>query len=382
MGTNPSFQEIQLRPTDLASIRSTWHGPTGTYSVLETPATVDQINFENPALFDAGGKLHEHLADKVAVLANPRALSGLMCVSGQHIIDTVVCRGADGQTVALTSADRSLWLQYPAPVVPVVETVEKGLLDPEGELPQFDLTLTITQAFVFWGMIDILHQWEGGDLGRRFTVKELAEAFDRPARMAELLAPYYRDCLQIPLPSPQAVQAACEELAAKELVGRIGQDFLPGDLVIAIARALTAITWHAVLKAAVRVDGDQPAGIQTWLLQGVSGLGMMWSEADGSVSIASLTREQIADTVGQTLWDPTIFFSKPQTPATVISAKVPVPPSAPAPVYAAPIPQPKPKRTKWVVGCFAAAAVLLVLCLLMLGVLGLMAAYPDIFFGP
>jgi hypothetical protein len=381
MGDTPSFQEIKLQPTDLASIGSAWRGPTGEYSLLEKAGSADRLDFGNPALFDSGGKLHEHLADKIAVLADPQAVSGLMSVSGQRVVDLVVCRGAGGQTVAINSADRSLWLQYPAPVVPIVEILEQDLLPPEGELPTFDLSLTLTQAFVFWGVIDLLRQREETDLGKRFTIRELMAAFDRPARMLDLLAPYYRDCLRLPLPSAQAVEAACGELASKELLGRIGRDFLPGELLIAVARALTVVTWHAVLKVAVHIDGGRPAGIETRLLQGVSGLGLMWHEAGYSVSVTSLTREQIADIVGQTLYDPAVFFSALQAPPTVLSAKIPIP-AAPAAVPATPVPAQKPKRTKWVIGCIAAAAVMLFLCLLALGVLGLMAAYPDIFFGP
>lgn len=366
--TPSKFVEIEIQPADLAVLAGACSLPLGALSPLPRPGTGSPQRGYRPAVFDAVGTLQEEVYELLPLLAAPEAAVGLAAVMPQGTLDLMIYH-REQHSAALTRAEQKLWLQTPAPLPPLLARLEEGLVQAQGALPHHDLDLTIPAAFALWASLDVLRHADPAAPTARITIAALRQAMDLPLHGTENLAAYYRDCLLLPLPGEEELQQACMSLVEMEWIGRIGNDYLPGENLLALAQALGAIPWHVLARLGIVLPNQEAAGIQVRLMQSASGLGLGWYEFEDRVHLWTLDASGLMNLLQNILSDPGAFFPRRALAAAAAAAAAPAPAARPQSA-AVPLQEPTPvepaprRRPRWLTCLLVGMGVTALVCIL------------------
>ena len=99
-------------------------------------------------------------------------------------------------------------------------------------------------------------------------------------------------------------------LAQKGLLLLRAKGCEPGDLLLRIAAGLQTIHLHCLTQGNAEQADGRIAHYRAWFLQGDTGLGLMWFELDGTITIVSRNKDQIIAATGELLQNPGRLFGE------------------------------------------------------------------------
>jgi len=263
---------------------------------------------KNTDLADPSGAPFPHVQPALEALFHPATAVGLTVIGERGLTDTVVYHARNGGAgVALARAGESLWLHDPAPVRELIHILDGQLLPPPSPAPVFEWTFTLEEAAAFWAFADIIRA-EAGPLSPVST-EQLREVLDRPFQGLDLLAAYYRDCVHLPMPGDAELNAACALLSQKGLVSGRENGFLPCDGLNNFARGMRSIRLHVLTQGNAESAAGEIRSYRAWFLQGATGMGVMWFESGGNITLTSSNKNQILAVVKELLEYPGRLFA-------------------------------------------------------------------------
>lgn len=250
-------------------------------------------------------------------LADPQAANGLSFILQDGVIDLALFYPAEDYPDAVISLayeeDRSLHLQYPAPIADVLGLLRSQLGDAKVEVSPVDLEMPVLQAWLFWALIDLLREAIGEDGSLHepsFDVDAMMAILGRPFDVLNNLGAYYRQSLNLTIPLKKDVEAALRVLAGKGLIAKTSSGYKPGSLLREQALEFSDVGAHLMLKTNLRLPDGTSGTMRNFVFQGKSGNGLLWYDNGGITNFLALSPAQIVNLVDTLIRDPLHFFEQ------------------------------------------------------------------------
>jgi len=303
-----------LTPEQLYALGATSGFPEGALSAFagfESGKTVRKIT--HPDLVDDDGQPKAELIPALEVLRDPWAITGFTLLTQTGAMDAAFYFPGDKSgypVVALSNQGGELRLQQPAPLAEFMAVLMDQIrLDAEA-VAEFEVELSITPAWVLWAVLDVMKaRAEAGEAPEgNITMDEISAMFGKPLERLHWLAAYFREALGLAKPAKDEVRNALDLLVANGLLKPGGKGYQFDATINEVLNALQSIRAHLRIFAKVRLDEGELGGIKLWILQGTEGLGLLWYEADGVVTLRAVNPAQIMGAVERLVVDPEALF--------------------------------------------------------------------------
>ncbi len=255
-------------------------------------------------------------------LADPVAVNGLTFTLPSQIIDMSVYYGpsrAPHKTISITDDGASLRLQSPAPVEQLLALLQSHLPKSNTPASAATLELPILPAWLCWAFVDLLRETaRAGDALDDVAYDEdaIAGALERPFQLFTNLAAYFREALELSLPSKPEMQDALRQLIEARVITRAHSKFAAGGFLSQLAHDLGDVRAHLLFRTTARLPDLRTASMRNWIFQGSSGNGLLWHQAHGRVSMLNTSKSRILSLAAALLRRPALFFlQRPRQPA-------------------------------------------------------------------
>jgi hypothetical protein len=313
-------------PVDIRLSLSQWVALNCRLNAPRGPLTPLSFEFEDPSVtpaldvkksLPAGGVLKKTLP-LLESLADPRAVNGLTFALPGQIVDTSIYHVRSGEhrkTIAITGDGGSLRVQSPAPIEELLALLQSRILQASGPASSATLELPILPAWLCWAFIDLVRESARAGEAPEVATWDLAAltgVLERPFRFLTNLAAYFREALELSLPSKPEVQAALRQLTDGGVITHRHGKYAAGEFICQLADELGDLQAHLLFRTTALMPDGRAASMRNWIFQGRSGNGLLWQQANGRVSLVNLSRDGIITLAAALIRHPRLFFIPPQ----------------------------------------------------------------------
>lgn len=278
-----STVSLTLSREQLQSAAALLNKKPAVFSPLQVPEGGAARRVTNPKLVDGSGQLLPDVVPMMQTLLEPGSAAGFTAVSPEVVIDLEVLYPAaeqDADPVMLTSNRQDLVLESPAPLERALFDLMRVLTPYKAEpARKLEASLSLVGGLTFFALLDLLRPEEG-----KISVDAIRECMNAPMLMLANLAAYAREKLNLAVPTRDEIIAALDELNTLKLCLHEDDSVIPGKALTDLAQDLRYVRAHCqIFRRFLKLN--RPGEQLYNFIQGASGNGLLWYEAEGQVTV-------------------------------------------------------------------------------------------------